>query len=399
MNKFSKISFFLFWIGIGTFSATAQKNNVGVIVSDTIATKTLSGSENANKNPFNLVSGFMTRENYTPETNTSSGRDENGFIRPEVFVEKAKPKLARIDTKFNPNNKLSALPVNHDIIGYWEKKDKVGLDFNQIAFVNWSAGGDNSISGILKGDFNRKYIKGRLIWDNKLNVRYGVNKQSERELRKTDDVLEINSTFGYKSSLVSDWYYVSKLNFKTQFTNGFNYPNTENPVSSFFAPAYLFVGVGGEYFSHPTGMKYYISPITYKATFVMNQILANQGAFGVDPAVYDLDGNLLKKGKNTRAEVGLLLSSEWKREVFTNMFIETKLTLYTDYINHFGNVNVLWDLKLDMKVNDFVQASIGMNLVYDDNIKTKVQRDGVQVLEGPRVQLKQSVGVGLVYLF
>lgn len=399
MKRFSEINIFLFSVVLGTLNLTAKSTTLEVIVTDTIANKNPVDTEKTRKNPFNMINGFMEREDYTPEKTTSFGRDENGFIRPEVFVEKAKPKLAKIETKFDPNNQLAALPVNYDIIGYWEKKNKVGLDFNQIAFVNWSAGGDNSISGILKGDFDRKYIKGRLIWDNKLNVRYGINKQSDREMRKTDDVIEFNSTFGYKSSLVSDWYYVSKLNFKTQFTDGFNYPNKDNPVSSFFAPAYLFVGVGAEYFLNPTGMKFYVSPITYKATFVLDQTLANQGAFGVDPAIYDPEGNLIKDGKKYRAEVGLLLSSEWKRKIFPNIYIDTKLTLYSDYINNFGNINVLWDLKLDMKVNDFVQASVGMNLVYDDNIKTKVQRDGVQVIEGPRVQLKQTVGVGLVYLF
>lgn len=184
------------------------------------------------ENPFNPLMNFLPRQNYAEEDLLMSymnlgSREDLNFFKPEVFVERAAPKYTQIKTKFNPQIQLSAIPVNNEIVGYWEKKNRVGLDFNQIAFVNWSAGGDNSISGLLKGDFSRKYIKGRLIWDNVLNVRYGVNKQSDRELRKTDDVLELNSTFGYKSSVASDWYYVSKLNFKTQFTDGFNYPNPD----------------------------------------------------------------------------------------------------------------------------------------------------------------------------
>jgi hypothetical protein len=35
----------------------------------------------------------------------------------------------------------------------------------------------------------------------------------------------------------------------------------------------------------------HISPLTSKMTFVLDQRLANQGAFGVVKAVYDIDGN------------------------------------------------------------------------------------------------------------
>ena len=35
-----------------------------------------------------------------------------------------------------------------DTISYWSKENKVGLDISQITFVNWNAGGNNSISGL-----------------------------------------------------------------------------------------------------------------------------------------------------------------------------------------------------------------------------------------------------------
>lgn len=403
MNKLGKIAIFSLGIGLYGSGSLAQGTSISVAIpkSDTLVVQ---DTVKAQENPFNPLMNFLPPKNYAEEDllmnymNMGSREDLN-FFKPEVFVERSKPKYRPIKTKFNPQIPLSAIPVNNEIIGYWEKKNKVGLDFNQIAFVNWSAGGDNSISGLLKGDFSRKYIKGRMIWDNVLNVRYGVNKQSDRELRKTDDVLELNSTFGYKSSVASDWYYVSKLNFRTQFTDGFNYPNTDDPVSRWFAPAYLFVGVGGEYMDSKTGIKYYLSPVTYKATFVNDQTLADQGAFGVDPAIKAEDGTILRRGNRYKAEVGLLLSTEWKKEIVSNIFIDTKLTFYSDYIDQFGNIDVMWDLKLDMKVNDFVRANVGINLIYDDNVKNKVQRDGVQVMEGPKIQFKQTLGVGLVYSF
>ena len=64
-----------------------------------------------------------------------------------------------------------------DTISHWEKKNTVGLDITQIAFVNWNAGGVSSVSGLLKGNFIRKYQKGNLKWVNEMIIRYGVNKQ------------------------------------------------------------------------------------------------------------------------------------------------------------------------------------------------------------------------------
>src|SRR5690606_18132992 len=75
---------------------------------------------------------------------------------------------------------------------YWKKQNVIGLDLNQSSFVNWNAGGFNSISGIAKGDFTRIFEKGRTLWTNELKIRYGLNKQDEQEVRKTDDVLSLN---------------------------------------------------------------------------------------------------------------------------------------------------------------------------------------------------------------
>jgi hypothetical protein len=41
-----------------------------------------------------------------------------------------------------------------------------------------------------------------------------------------------------------------------------------------------------------------------KTTLVLDQTLANQGAFGVNKAVYDVNGNLIKKGELYRMELG-----------------------------------------------------------------------------------------------
>ena len=282
-------------------------------------------------------------------------------------------------------------------ISFWTKTNSLGLDINQGTFSNWSAGGYSSISGIVKGDFTRKYEKGRTVWLNELKIRYGLNKQENVELRKTDDVLSLNSAFGYKSSVKSNWYYSAKLTINTQMANGYAYPNVEKPISRWFAPAYVFVGIGAEYFNK--GFKAYISPITLKSTLVLDAALANKGEFGVEGGIFVFFFNLLKAGKKSRNELGFLFTSEWKKELFKNVALKNNLTLYTDYLNNFGNVDVDWQLQLEMKVNSAVKATLGGHLIYDDDIKNKRDVNGTQITEGPRVQFKQLLSVGLIYNF
>lgn len=282
---------------------------------------------------------------------------------------------------------------------YWSKKNVIGLDFNQGAFSNWNAGGYNSISGIVKGDFFRKYEKGRIIWNSDLKVRYGLNKQDNQEVRKTDDVFALNSTFGYRTSVKSSWYHSAKLTLNTQMANGYSYPNTKNPISSIFAPAYLFVGIGAEYKPQKKEFSVYISPATLKSTFVLNDSLANVGAFGLPGGRFDDDGNLLKAGRKSRSEFGFLITNQYKKTIAKNVILDHKLSVYTDYLNRFGNIDIDWQLQLEMTVNNFIKATVGTHLIYDDDIKAKKEIDGVQVVTGPRLQFKQLLGVGLTYTF
>ncbi|WP_309597442.1 DUF3078 domain-containing protein [Flavobacterium davisii] len=90
---------------------------------------------------------------------------------------------------------ITTLP---DTITHWKKQNKIALEVNQISFINWNAGGNNSIAGLLKGDFKRIFQHKNIKWHNELSFRYGINKQDGHEIRKTEDVFLINSTLGFK---------------------------------------------------------------------------------------------------------------------------------------------------------------------------------------------------------
>lgn len=282
----------------------------------------------------------------------------------------------------------------------WRTKKEIGLYLNQVSFTNWNAGGTNSISGIISGKASAKYKQEKWFWNSKIRLRYGLNKQEDQALKKTEDVIELASNFGLEKKPESNWFYSARFSFNTQFANGFNYPDRDTPISKFLAPGYMFFGMGMEYGRHIERMSIYASPFTLKTTFVLDDDLANQGAFGVDPAIYDLDGNILKNGKKVRQELGILLTNQYEEELFENIKVTSLLSLYTDYINSFGNIDIEWELNFNMKVNKFVKATLGSHLRYDDDIKIEVERNEMTneeiVIEGPKLQWKQILGVGVI---
>ena len=112
------------------------------------------------------------------------------------------------------------------------------------------------------------------------------------------------------------------------------------------------------------------------------------GAFGVEP------------GEPARHELGILVQTKWDKEIFKNVAMTNALDLYTDYINDFGNIDVDWILSFQFKINKLFQANFRSHLIYDNDIKIKETNDQgeVEVL-GARVQLKQQLGIGVVYNF
>lgn len=283
-----------------------------------------------------------------------------------------------------------------DMPVFWSELNTFSLQASEVSFTNWNSGGTNSVSGLLGIQLERNYKDKRFKWDNQLIINVGANKQSDQDIRKTEDHLEINSKAGFSFKKNSNWYYLGKLNFNTQFFNGFNFPNTTDIISQFMAPGYLFMGLGVEHKIKKQNFYMYLSPMTLKSTFVLDQKLANDGAFGVDKAITDEDGNIIDEGKKVRIESGILINNEYNKELFENVIMKHRLSLYTDYINNFGNIDVDWEVNFTFKVNSFLKANFGSHLRYDDDVKIRIeQEDGSFVEGGPRVQWKQQLGIGV----
>ena len=285
----------------------------------------------------------------------------------------------------------------------WKFKSNVALMLSQSSFTNWAAGGENNIT--LNGFFNfyAGYIKGKHKWENILGLAYGMNKTGERDFRKSEDKIDFLSNYGIKAA--DKWYYSANFNFKTQFAEGFKYhddikPDSSVKISNFLAPGYISLGLGMEYrpFDY---MSFYLSPATARWIIVKDQYLADGGAFGVEPAKYNqIDSTGMpvieskyQDGENIRFELGAGFRFLFIKEIMKNVNLSTKLEFFSDYLEDPQNIDVNWDTMINMKVNEWISASFGLQMLYDDNTLI-TDKDGNTV---PRTQIKELLSVGLNY--
>ncbi len=279
--------------------------------------------------------------------------------------------------------------------GPWTRKGLFNLSVAQTSLINWAAGGQNSYSGNALLKYSANYKKDSWKWNNEITLSYGGISQGDIAWQKTDDRIEFNSKVTRKATEV--WAYSGFLNFRTQFVDGFQLPNDSTLISTWMAPGYLTFGIGMDY----TPNEYFsanISPVAGKFTFVTNTDLANAGAFGVQGAEFDpVTGERTKDGMNYRIEIGGNISAQFTKEIVKNVELDTKLNLFSNYAEEPGNIDVNWDLLLNMKINEWLSASLICNLIYDHDIDIAVDtdNDGVNDAVGPRTQFKEVLGVGL----
>ncbi|MDK2977989.1 MAG: hypothetical protein PWP52_703 [Bacteroidales bacterium] len=271
---------------------------------------------------------------------------------------------------------------NTDTLKFWKFNGISSINFSQVSLTNWAAGGDNSyaFNGLI--NLSLEYSKDKNDWANTLNIGYGIQKQGEQEVRKTDDNIDFTSKYGRK---ISKSFFISALlNFKTQMDDGKKYEtDTSYVISRFFAPAYLQCALGMEY--KPGKVFYFVlSPVAGKLTMVLDDTLSDRGSFGVDA------------GEKTRLELGGSVTMGVNKEIMKNVTFKSTLGLFSNYIENPQNIDVDWKVAINMKINDYLSANLNTHLIYDDDIKTSDDEGNPR---GAKVQFKEVFGVGLTYKF
>ncbi len=273
----------------------------------------------------------------------------------------------------------------------WKKGGVIAINIAQTSLTNWAAGGQNSIAfnGLFSVFANLK--KNKSVWDNSLNIGYGMLKQGKHaDFIKSDDKIDFLSKYGREA--FKNFYYAALFNFRTQMAPGYNYPNDSVKISDFFAPAYLLLALGLDYKPN-ANFSAFIAPLTAKFTFVTDDTLSAHGAFGVTP------------GEKLKSEIGgylrvIYTKNDFKGEFLKNVAFTTKIDLFSNYADNPQNIDVSWETQIAMKVNKFISVNFNTHLIYDDNIQIPSDKNGDKTIEAgesvrSKIQFKEILGVGI----
>gem|GEM_PF-255664 len=253
----------------------------------------------------------------------------------------------------------------------WQVLGTNTLTVNQNTFSNWLAGGENSVSLNGKVDYEFNFRKKKHFWDNRVIMEYGFIDNKTNGTRKTADNINLTTSYGYL--LKENWYLSSSLNFRSQFTAGYDYNVTPyKKLSNLFAPAYVTVGVGVNYTPN-SNFSLSFQPLTSRTTIVADKDLQYKGSYG-----------LRNDGDTFLFEIGAYLGGRYKLKLFENVTYDNNIGIFANYSRKVYNLDIVYAGLLDMKINNFMSTQLTLNLIYDDD-------------QIKQIQFKQALGVGLIY--
>ncbi len=271
----------------------------------------------------------------------------------------------------------------------WYRAGTFSLLLNQAAFSNWLSGGSDNIGANAGLNYDFNYKKGKVTWDNRLTLAYGVNKLQGEDIKKTDDRIELNSIVGSKANFGQFWSYSFFLNFRTQFDDGFRYdaPNwDEFMTSGFMRPGYLTFGPGLMY-KKSENFKINLAPFTSKMTFVSSRIYNyNEDLTVPFESSDDVKVFGVEPGDTFLFQFGFYASLYYKVNLMKNVSVENILNLYSNYLDKPQNVDIDYTANVAMTINKYISTNLTFQTIYDDDAF-------------PGFQVREIFGLGFNYNF
>ena len=291
--------------------------------------------------------------------------------------------------------------IEQDSVNGWKFGGLGGVTFNQAGFVNWAAGGNNSIALNFNLRFFGDLKKNKHLLQNWLAAEYGLqfSKQTYPRMNKNADRWEIFSKYGYQISKKT--YVGGYVDLRSQLTNTYKYgADSSKTLTSSSASPLIFEGALGIDYVPNSYLSLFFSPLATKIIFVGNNFLAEYGGFGN------------KYPQRIKSEFGSTLIAQYKQTFWKqNISVNSIFRAYKNYLfavidpinaslnkeskqSYRKNIDIDWQTTLGFKVNKFITASVFTHLIWDHDIVIP-NKEGLNTK--PRLQFRDIIGIGLVY--
>jgi hypothetical protein len=251
----------------------------------------------------------------------------------------------------------------------WKHTLVSGLNLTQVSFTNWAQGGENAIAFTLSLDGKSTQQEATTLWENQYRFAFGETRLGRQGLKKTDDVIDIASVFTYLLGEKVNPY--ASATFKSQFAVGFKYDdnNVGTPVSKFLDPGY---------FTQAVGIRYQPIPeVRTRLGVALREVVTDKYTmYADDPKTFpEIEKTGVKGGLESVTDV------EWK--VDENILLVSQLSVF-DPFSEAGDPVVLSNTTITGKVNNYLSASFGFQMIYDKVVS-------------PRAQYKEGISLGFSY--
>lgn len=284
-----------------------------------------------------------------------------------------------------PDKRLQKVDLKKIVLPAWTLFGNGSIGFTQTALSNWAKGGESSLALLVMSKYNANYSKKKVKWENSAEFRYGITQTKVRGFEKNDDKIELQSRFGY--SAFKNWYYSAETNFRTQIARGYRFPDKENPISAFMSPGYLTMSVGLDYKPN-RNFSLFLAPFTSKSTYVLDTVLIKPSRYGLQP------------GTRKYWEPGIIVKTNWHRNLSENITYDTKAEFFNNYRYTFQKYAFEWEQVVIMRVNRFINVRVMTDLFYDYNTKFPIKdATGKEIGKKPKWQFKELFTIGLTYKF
>lgn len=245
----------------------------------------------------------------------------------------------------------------------WNVDLSSSVTVTQTAYENWAAGGSNVFVWTAGLDGSAIYDTVSWNWANDGRIKYGNSRQNGHPIRKTDDIIDIESVFTYKEKGYLNPYV--SAHFSTQMAPGYKYTQeTKEEISNFLDPAYLTNGIGIGY-----------SP---RKTFRTRIGLAGRTIFTDRYKNY-------AEGSHILFDSGLQWVTSAERNFKDNIKLRSRLHLFSPF-DDMKYSNITWETRIQVALTKYIIVNMQTHILYDKKIS-------------PRTQLKEVLSVGLSYKF
>ena len=251
----------------------------------------------------------------------------------------------------------------------WIPSLTASANLSQVAFNNWSKGGENSLAYSFGVDWEMKYKKTQWKFKNQLKGEWGQSKTGDDISKVTSNYVFNETVFTYKVGWLVEPYASNLI--RTPITNGFDYAVLpENQIVAFFDPGYVTQSFGFAY---------------DESNIVQTRLgLAFEESFADKFAVkYTDDPETSSEIEKFKFETGIESITDLAFNIVENVDYKGKLRLFTAF-DRLDTWDVAMDNTITAKVNNWLNVNLTYLVVY-------------KASESLKTQTQEAIQVGLVY--